>query len=240
MSEYIKTYETGQYESMPASISAVMRSVYGWMFGALAITGLVAWIAANSFSLTQIINGENSVYVLLAAAEVILVLALTAAINKLSALTATVMFIFYSILNGLTLSSIFLVYELGSIYSTAFITAGMFGAMALYGTTTKTDLSKFSSIMAMGLIGLLIALFVTFFLRNTVLDLIISVVGVALFTGITAWDTQKIKTMIVSANESGYSDNETVGKIAIIGALSLYLDFVNLFLYLLRIFGKKR
>ena len=160
---------------------------------------------------------------------------LTARLNKLSLTSATMMFIGYSVLNGVTLASIFLVYTMSSIASTFFICAATFGVMSAYGAMTKTDLSSMGKLLFMGLIGLIIATLVNVFVGNSMLDLIISYVGVLVFVGLTAWDTQKIKMMLADAD---YMD-ESTQKLALIGALSLYLDFVNLFLYLLRIFGKR-
>ncbi|NTV47602.1 MAG: Bax inhibitor-1/YccA family protein, partial [Chlorobiales bacterium] len=183
----------------------------------------------------QLIFGNSFVFFGLVIAELALVFGISAAINKLSAAAASGLFFLYSALNGLTLASIFLVYSLGSIAGTFVVTAGMFGAMSLYGMTTKRDLTKFGSIAMMGLIGIIIAGVVNMFMASSVLNLIISVVGVILFTGLTAYDTQKIKEMAAMTN-----DGESEGKVAVMGALSLYLDFINLFLMLLRLFGSSR
>ena len=152
-------------------------------------------------------------------------------LNKLSTTTATLLFYLYAVLNGVVFSSIFVVYDLGSIAYTFFITAGVFGAMSVYGMVTKNDMTKFGSYCIMGLFGLIIASIVNIFVASSTLDWIISLFGVALFIGLTAWDTQKIK------NVAYVTDPSQTGKLATIGALSLYLDFINLFLYLLRIFG---
>ncbi len=160
----------------------------------------------------------------------------SAAINRLSAVTATLLFILYSIINGATLSVIFLIYELSSIATVFFITAGTFGTMALIGYTTKVDLSSMGKILMMALIGLIIATFVNIFVKSDGLTMILSYVGVVIFVGLTAWDSQKIKHMLMMAPDAG----EAAQKLALLGALTLYLDFVNLFLYLLRIFGKRR
>jgi FtsH-binding integral membrane protein len=157
-------------------------------------------------------------------------------INRLSLTTATLLFTLYSVLNGVVLSSIFVVYSGTSIAKVFFITAGTFLAMAVYGYTTKRDLSSVGKLMFMGLIGLIIASIVNLFIKSSGLDLILSYIGVIVFVGLTAWDTQKIKQMLATQEDI----DEGAQKIALVGALSLYLDFVNLFLYLLRIFGGSR
>jgi FtsH-binding integral membrane protein len=172
---------------------------------------------------------------LLIIVELVLVFVLSARINKMSVTTATIMLIVYSALNGATLSFIFLAYSLGSIAKTFFITTGMFGVMALVGATTKRDLSKMGSILFMALIGLIIASLVNIFLHSSGLDWIISLIGVVLFTALTAYDVQRVKRL---ATESDLYDDTQVGRLAVISALSLYLDFINLFLYLLRFFGR--
>ena len=168
--------------------------------------------------------------------ELALVWIVSASINRLSLTTATVMFILYSVLNGVTLSFIFLAYTMTSITTVFFITAGTFAAMSLYGYFTKTDLSKMGQILIMALIGLIIATLVNLFVKSSGLTMILSYVGVLIFVGLTAWDTQKIKVMLQTATDTG----EAAQKIALMGALSIYLDFINLFLYLLRIFGSSR
>ena len=167
-------------------------------------------------------------------AEIALVFSISARLNKISTTTANLLFYAYSILNGIVLSVIFLLFEFESIAQTFLITAGVFGAMSAYGYFTKSDLTKFGSFLMMALIGLIVCVVVNMFLDSSTLDWIISFAGVAIFIGLTAWDTQKIKTMMA------YSDGTNIGKIATIGALSLYLDFINLFLYLLRFFGASR
>ena len=166
---------------------------------------------------------------------IVLVLILSAAINRLSFSTATLLFILYSVINGVTLSSIFVVYTQGSIASTFFITAGMFGGLALYGSVTKKDLSGMGRFLFMTLIGLIIASIVNIFMHSEMLYWITTFVGVLVFAGLTAWDAQKIQQMALMADDV----NESTQKMALLGALTLYLDFINLFLYLLRIFGKR-
>ena len=165
-----------------------------------------------------------------------LVIGLTAAINKLSLTTATLMFVLYSVLNGATMSFIFLAYTSSSITNVFFITAGTFAAMALFGYFTKTDLTSMGKILVMALIGIIIASVVNIFTKSTGLAMILNYLGVLVFVGLTAYDSQKIKQMLMQAPDAG----ESAQKVALLGALSLYLDFINLFLYLLRIFGSRR
>ena len=214
---------------------ALMRKVYVWMTLALAITGLTAYGVATSPGVLQTIYGNSSVMWGIAIAELILVITVSSAINRLSLSVATLLFVLYSVLNGALFSSIFLVYTASSIAMVFFITAGTFAAMALIGYTTKTDLSSMGKILLMALIGMIIATVVNLFVKSTGLDLIISYIGVLVFVGLTAYDSQKIKQMLLQAPDAG----EGAQKVALLGALSLYLDFINLFLYLLRIFGRR-
>lgn len=214
-------------------VSKVMRKTFGWMTMCLLITALTAMGVVNSGLFYQI--ASSGAMWLLIIAELVLVFVLSARINKMSVTTATIMLIVYSALNGVTLSFIFLAYSLGSIAKTFFITTGMFGVMALVGATTKRDLSKMGSILFMALIGLIIASLVNIFLRSSGLDWIISLIGVVLFTALTAYDVQRVKRL---ATETDLYDDTQVGRLAVISALSLYLDFINLFLYLLRFFGR--
>jgi hypothetical protein len=214
---------------------ALMRKVYVWMTLALAITGLTAYGVATSPGILQTIYGNSSVMWGIAIAELILVITVSSAINRLSLSVATLLFVLYSVLNGALFSSIFLVYTASSIATVFFITAGTFAAMALIGYTTKTDLSSMGKILLMALIGMIIATVVNLFVKSTGLDLIISYIGVLVFVGLTAYDSQKIKQMLLQAPDAG----EGAQKVALLGALSLYLDFINLFLYLLRIFGRR-
>ncbi len=221
--------------ALSATFPALMRKVYVWMTLALAITGICAYGVATSPSLLQMIYGNSTMIWVLLLAELGLVFYTTARIDRLSLSTATTLFIIYSALNGVTLSSIFVVYSMTSIAKVFFITAGTFAAMALYGYTTKTDLSRIGNILFMALIGLVIATVVNIFLKSAMFDLILSYVGVAIFVGLTAWDSQKIKRMLAMQTDMG----EVAQKYALMGALTLYLDFINLFLYLLRIFGNR-
>jgi len=214
----------------------LMRKVYVWMTLALVITGMTAYyVATNETILTAILTNKVLFYGLLIA-ELGLVFGVSAAINRLSLLTATLLFILYSVINGVTMSTIFLVFEVSSIAKVFFITAGTFGAMAAIGYTTKTDLSSLGKILFMALIGLIIATVANMFFKSDGLTMILSYVGVLIFVGLTAWDSQKIKKMLMQAPDV----DEGTQKLALLGALSLYLDFVNLFLYMLRIFGSRR
>lgn len=214
-------------------VGTVMRKTFGWMALCLLITALAAMGVVNTGLFYQI--ASSGAMWLLIIAELVVVFVLSARIHKMSVTTATIMLIVYSALNGATLSVIFVVYSLGSIAKTFFITTGMFGVMALVGATTKRDLSKMGSILFMALIGLIIASLVNLFLRSSGLDWIISLIGVVLFTALTAYDVQRVKRL---AAETDLYDDTQVGRLAVISALSLYLDFINLFLYLLRFFGR--
>lgn len=222
-------------EGRRVAVPALIRKVYTWMAMALAITGITAYGVSISPNLVNLIFSSKMVFFGIIIAELALVLILSARLHKLSLSTATLMFILYSVLNGVTLSSIFLIFTTSSIATTFFISAGTFGAMSLYGAVTKTDLSSIGKILYMALIGLIIATVVNMFMHSSGFDIIISYAGVLIFVGLTAWDTQKIKLMLAEAD---YMD-EGAQKLALIGALTLYLDFINLFIYLLRILGKR-
>lgn len=213
-----------------------LAKVFNWMAAGLALTGIVAWLAATSGLTRSIIS--SPLYIVLIIAEVGLVIYLSARVEKIRAATATALFLGYAALNGLTMSVIFLRYTGASIAGTFMITAGMFGAMALYGMVTKRDLSGMGSFMFMGLIGIIIASVVNMFLGSSTLHMAISGIGVIIFVGLTAYDVQRIKTM----GEQGIitQGEETLQKGAILGALALYLDFINLFWMLLTFFGGGR
>lgn len=217
-----------------AAFGALMRKVYAWMSLALIVTGLTAAYVANNFAAVSMLTGGS--FWILMIAEIALVIAITAGINRLSFMTAGLLFILYSILNGVTMSFIFAVYTQSSIASTFFITAGTFAAMSLVGFFTKKDLSGMGKILFMALIGLIIASVVNMFMQSPAIYWITSYAGVLIFVGLTAWDTQKIKQMFLAY---GYEVNEQTQKLALLGSLTLYLDFINLFLYLLRIFGNR-
>jgi hypothetical protein len=215
-------------------VGAFMTKVYSWMTLALFITGIIAMYVASSEQLLNIVFGTKYMFMGLIIAQLGVVWYLSARVSKLSYTTATIMFIVYSVLSGITLSSIFILYTASSIASTFFITAGTFAVMSLAGFFTKKDLSGFGAIMMMGLIGVIIATVVNFFLESSTLNYIISYVGVMIFVGLTAYDTQKLKIMATQL------DGEQAKKGSIMGALTLYLDFINLFLYLLRVLGDRK
>lgn len=218
------------------ALPALMRKVYVWMSLALAITGFTAYAVADIPNLQEIVLMNKWVFWGLIIAEFGLVIAISAGINKLSLTTATLLFVLYSVVNGATLSVIFIAYTLGSIATVFFITAGTFAVMAFIGYTTKADLSKMGKILLMALIGMIIATLVNvFFVKSGMFDLVLSYIGVLIFVGLTAYDSQKIKVMLMQAGDM----SERSQKIALLGALSLYLDFINLFIYLLRIFGRR-
>lgn len=226
----------GNYASKAAQ-STLLRSVYVWMTLALIITGFVSMYVAQSYQLISFIFGNKLALWGMLIAELAVVFYLSARINSISFTKATVMFIIYSILNGATLASIFLIYTMSSIASTFFVAAGTFGVMALYGYVTKSDLTRIGNICLMALIGLIIATLVSMFWQNSMLQMIITYVGVILFVGLTAYDSQKIKRLLTA---NGIEVTEETQKIALLGALTLYLDFINLFLYLLRLLGDRK
>lgn len=212
-----------------------LSRVYGWMTLALVISGVTAFLAATNETIIRLTIGNGFGFLILAVAELALVWWLTASIHKISSGAAFFAFILYSVLNGVTLSSIFLVYKIESIFMVFFISAGMFAAMAVYGTVTKSSLSSFGKFFAMALVGIIIASLVNFLLRSPMLDWFLSIITVVIFTGLTAYDAQKM--LAVSRNAS---DDEMFRKASVIGALDLYLDFINIFLAMLRLFGRRR
>ena len=227
---------TERQGALSAAFPALMRKVYVWMTLALVITGICAYGVATSPALMQIVYGNKAAIWVLFIAEIGLVFYTTARINRLSLSTATTLFIIYSALNGVTMSAIFVAYTMTSIAQVFFITAGTFAAMSAVGYLTKRDLSSVGRILFMALIGLIIATVVNIFWKNSGFMAILNYLGVLIFVGLTAYDTQKIKNMLLTAEDGG----EVGQKMALLGALTLYLDFINLFLYLLRILGKSR
>ena len=217
-------------------VATLMRNVYIWMTLALVITGLTAMVTAKSEALMTFIFTNNWAVIALMILQLGLVFYFSARINRMSFSTATAVFILYSAITGLTFSSIFVVFSMSSIATTFFITAGMFAAMALVGSFMKKDLSGMGKFALMALIGLIIAGIVNMFLRNAMMDFIVSGIGVLVFAGLTAYDSQKIRQMLQMQSEI----NESTQKLALLGSLSLYLDFINIFLYLLRFFGSSR
>jgi uncharacterized protein len=212
--------------------NTLIRQVYAWMGGGLLVTALMAMVTVSSPGILNAVFGNRLVFYGLILGELGLVVAISGAINKLSAAVASLLFVLYAALNGITMSVIFAVYTAESVASTFVITAGTFGAMSAYGYLTKRDLTGWGSFLFMGLIGVVIASLVNIFTRSSAAAWIISAVGVIVFTGLTAYDTQKIKAMAATGAEGR--------KPAILGALTLYLDFINLFLMLLRLLGNRR
>ncbi|OPX33071.1 MAG: hypothetical protein B1H11_13170 [Desulfobacteraceae bacterium 4484_190.1] len=229
---------TSAHPTMAVKVNEFVRSVYNWMTIGLALTGFIAYYVSTSPSIMRLVFGNPLILILLIVAELGLVFTISGMIPKMSASTATTLFVIYSALNGITLSVIFIAYTQTSIATVFFICAGTFGACSLYGWTTKRDLTSAGGFFAMGLIGIIIASVANIFIRSSAMDMIISYIGVIVFVGLTAYDTQKLKNMAISQPEGLSGD--TVRKGAILGALSLYLDFINLFLMLLRIFGNSR
>ena len=221
--------------SMSAAFPVLMRKVYVWMTLALVLTGATAYGVATSPGVITALYSNSILLWGLVIAEFAIVFGVSAAINRLSLTTATLLFVLYSVINGALFSSIFLIYTMSSIASVFFITAGTFGVMALVGYTTKKDLSSMGKILFMALIGIIIATIVNIFLKSSGLEMIVSYLGVLVFVGLTAYDTQKIKNMLMMASDA----SEASQKYALLGALTLYLDFINLFIYPLRIFGRR-
>lgn len=215
--------------------SGFVQRVYNWMGLGLATTAVASLFTASSPVMMQLIFGNPLVFFGLIIGELGLVMALSAAIGRLKASTATMMFFVYAALNGVTLSAVFLAYTQASIANTFFITAGTFGAMSLYGHATQKDLTSWSSFLTMGLIGIIIASLVNLFFQSEAIYWVITYAGILVFVGLTAYDAQQIKAMALQ----GFGDEETAKKGAVIGALRLYLDFINLFLMLLRLFGRR-
>ncbi|MCO6536667.1 MAG: Bax inhibitor-1/YccA family protein [Gilliamella sp.] len=215
-------------------VQTYMSHVYGWMTVGLLLTALVAWFASNNYELLNVLY--QGMWVLLIA-EFALVIAISALINRLSGAVATTLFMLYSVLNGCTFSIYFIVYTSSSIASVFFITAGMFAALALYGYTTKRDLSGFGRFLFMGLVGVVIASLVNIFMQSQPLMWAITYIGVFVFAGLTAYDTQKLKEL---GDQLSQDDPNMFRRFVILGALTLYLDFINLFIMLLRIFADRR
>lgn len=212
-----------------------ITKVYNWMALALFITGLVSYFVASSPEMINIIIGSKFVFYGLLIGELLLVIYLTRSIDKLSQNMVIAGFLLYAVLNGLTMSFIFMIYTSNSIATTFYVTAGTFGAMSLYGYYTKKDLTSLGNMAMMGLIGIIVASIVNMFLQNDMMSWIITYLGVAIFVGLTAYDTQKLKNL----GSQGFVNDESMEKMSIMGALTLYLDFINMFLFLLRIFGNR-
>lgn len=218
-------------------LQTFMAQVYGWMTCGLLLTAFVAWYAANTQAVMELVFSSNITFFGLIIAQLGLVFIISGMINKLSPALATSLFMLYSALTGLTLSSIFLAYTASSIASTFVVAGGMFGAMSLYGYTTRRDLSGFGNMLFMALIGIVLASVVNFWLKSDALMWAVTYIGVIVFVGLTAYDTQKLKNL---GEQIDTRDTQMLRKYSIVGALTLYLDFINLFLMLLRIFGNRR
>jgi len=219
-------------------VSGFIRSVYNWMAVGLGLTGLIAYAVANSETMASLIFGNPVLFYGLIIGELMLVFFISARVNKISSSTATALFVLYAALNGVTLSFIFLVFAKATIASTFFICAATFVASSIYGMATKRDLTSVGGFMIMGLFGIIIASVVNIFIKSSAMSMIISYIGVLVFVGLTAYDTQKLKTMAMTQPEG--LEAGVIRKGAILGALSLYLDFINLFLMLLHILGGNR
>ena len=237
-SSYVKSYTNNSRAiDRPAAFAMLMRKVYTWMALALALTGLTAFYCAHNTNIVYAIVTNQLLFWGLIIAEFAAVIYLTARIERMSFATAGIVFLVYSVLNGVLFSTIFLAYTMGSIASTFFITAGTFGAMSLVGYFIKKDLSAIGRFLMMALIGLIIATVVNIFIQSSGLMWICTYAGVLIFSGLTAYDTQKIKHMFLM---HGAEMNESTMKLALMGSLTLYLDFINLFLDLLRLFGDRK
>jgi uncharacterized protein len=223
-------------ERAAAVQNSFVARVYNWMGLGLATTAVVALMTASSPPLLSFIFGNQFIFLGLILGELGLVVALSAAISRLQATTAAMMFFLYSALNGLTLSVILLAYTSTSVANTFFVTAGTFGVMSLYGYATKRDLTSWGSFLFMGLVGIILASVVNLFMRSEAIYWLVTYAGILVFVGLSAYDAQMIKQMAAH----GFGDEETERKSAVIGALRLYLDFINLFLMLLNIFGRRR
>lgn len=237
MIDYEKEFEKPDYQvaaKAENALATTFKIVYGWMAVGLALSGVVAWYTAASGLWQRILQGPGFMVCIVAELAVVFVLSL--AVRKLPVALCYLMFLAYAALNGLTLSIVFIAYEIALVQRVFFITAGMFGGLALWGTFTKSSLSSVGSVCGMALWGLILAGVVNLFMKSTGLDFICSFLGILVFAGLTMYDAQKVKQL--AANE-GAMDAAAMHKVGIMGALELYLDFVNLFLHLLRFFGRK-
>ena len=233
MNEYYG-YGVSSVEKVATNVNKVMRLVYVKMLLAMLVTAVTSMYVTSNETLLMLIYGKPMVFVGLLISQVIVVISLLGRLQKMSTITASLLFYLYSVLTGVVFASILLVYTATSIANTFFITAGVFGAMSVYGYFTSNDLSKMGSLLIMGFLGLIICSVVNIFLKSQPMEWLISFVGVLVFIGLTAWDTQKIKAA------AAHAEGDDVKRLATIGALELYLDFVNLFIYLLRFFGNDR
>ena len=220
-----------------SGLQTYMAQVYGWMTVGLLLTAFIAWYAANSSAFMELLYTNRIFFFGLVIAQLAVVFVLSGLVNRLSAGVMTTLFMLYSVLTGLTLSSIFIIYTASSIASTFVVTGGMFGVMSLWGYTTKRDLSGWGNMLFMALIGIILASLVNFWLKSEALMWAVTYIGVVVFVGLTAYDTQKLKNI---GEQIDVRDSSNLRKYSILGALTLYLDFINLFLMLLRILGNRR
>ncbi|MBR6639809.1 MAG: Bax inhibitor-1/YccA family protein [Muribaculaceae bacterium] len=230
----MENFSVNYSESLAHRVTQVMKRVYVKMFLALLVTAVVAFLCGNSETVLSFMVYNSWAYWGILIVEILLVLGISSSLTRFSSPIATALFYLFAIVNGISLSVIVAIYTPASIFKTFLITSAVFGAMSIYGYFTTSDLTKVGSFLRMALIGLIIAIVINIFWANSTLDWLISIAGVLIFVGLTAWDTQKIKQM------ASMLPNETAGRLATIGALSLYLDFINLFIYLLRFFGASR
>ena len=220
-----------------ARIADLFRRVYAWMALGLTLSAVTAYYVSTVPAIYTFLFRNSALVFSLFALQLGLVVILSMFINRMSFTTAWLLFVLYAFSLGLTLSGIFIVYTMSSIFSVFFITSGMFGAMSLYGYFTQADLTTMGNYLFMGLIGLILAIFVNVFLANSALQFLISIAGVFIFVLLTAYDTQRIKKI---GEQMGFYDNDTLNKAALLGALALYLDFINLFVFILQLTGRRR
>ncbi|WP_302133797.1 Bax inhibitor-1/YccA family protein [uncultured Dialister sp.] len=224
-------------KSLSINMPGLMRDIYAWMAIALVVTGFSAWFVSESPTISGLFLGSRMGTITLIIATFALVWRLSSAMGRMSLKSAAAMFLVYSVLNGITFSAIFLTYTLSSIGGVFFMTAGTFGIMSAYGYVTKADLSKMGNMCLMGLFGIILATVLGFFFDSTFLQLLISYAGILVFTGLTIYDTQSIKRLALTYHSRATDEGQ---KVAILGALTLYLDFINIFIYLLRLFGDRK
>ncbi|MBR5892751.1 MAG: Bax inhibitor-1/YccA family protein [Bacteroidaceae bacterium] len=233
MDNYVKEISTKSEKSI---VNSVMKNVFALMTLALAATGAISYIVSNNIQILKAILENQPLFWGLIIGELVLVIVLSAMINRISFTTALILFAIYSVMNGVTLAPLFIVFTAESIASAFFVTAGTFGAMAIFGYITKFDLSGIGKILIMALFGLIIASIVNIFLASSQMEMIINYAGVLIFTGLTAYDTQKIKNLV----QENINNDNIIPKLSVIGSLTLYLDFINLFLKLLKLMGKRK
>ena len=233
MENYVKDISVKSEKSI---VNSVMKNVFALMTLALAATGAISYIVSNNIQIIKAILENQPLFWGLIIGELVLVIVLSAMINRISFTTALILFALYSVLNGVTLAPLFIVFTAESIASAFFVTAGTFGAMAIFGYITKFDLSGIGKILIMALFGLIIASIVNIFLASSQMEMIINYAGVLIFTGLTAYDTQKIKNLV----QENINNENIIPRLSVIGSLTLYLDFINLFLKLLQLMGKRK